>query len=163
MGAGGHQGHRSQEAGRAVAGDPLGDGPALVIVLAALSGSWTILAGIVPAVAFVGALLLLHRSSTRNLAKRLHATPAASEPFTFVADATGTHDASATAASDLAWSPYTAVALDGDLIVLTLDGGTVRVLPNRSLASGADPQAVVDQIGEWIGLAAQKPMAQPGS
>ena len=122
----------------------------LVVALAALSSSWVMLAAFVPALVLVGGLLIASRASAKRLAKRLHATPAASEPFTFVADERGTHDASESGSGDLAWRRYVAAALDDDVIALTLDNTSVRVLPNRSLTSGQAPGEAVDRMARWI-------------
>ena len=127
---------------------------AVAALVLAATGLWA--EAIVAAVfaVLLGGVILLNKNAAKRLADRLHAAPAASEPFTFVADAAGTHDASATGASDLAWSRYTAVSLDDDLILLTMQGGAVRVLPIAALTAGPPPAAVVDQVAEWIALGA---------
>lgn len=103
-------------------------------------------------VVFAGARLW-NRTAAKRLAKRLHALPAASEPFTFRATPRGTHSQSESASEDLTWSRYKSVQLDDDLVVLTHDTNMIRLLPIGGLTSGQPASAAVDAIGDWIEMA----------
>lgn len=93
---------------------------------------------------------LWNRSAATRLAKRLRGLPAASEPFTFCADADGTHSRSESGGEDLAWSRWKAVRIYEDLVVFTLDTGMMRMLPIGGLTSQEPPSTVVEIIAGWI-------------
>jgi hypothetical protein len=123
----------------------------LVIVIAALSSGWVIAVGLAVwiALVFLGARLWNH-GAARRLAKRLHAVPAASEPFTFRADAEGTHGQSESGSSELRWSRYTAVQRHDELVVLTQDADSMLFLPAAGLLSGQAASTAVTTISSWI-------------
>ena len=106
-----------------------------------------------------GAVWYLNATAAARMAKRLHAMPAASEPFTFWADPTGTHSRSASVSEDIAWPRWKTVSLHDDLIVLTLEGDMLRMLPVRGLSSGHAPVEAVEAIAAWISAA--RPAATP--
>jgi hypothetical protein len=127
--------------------------PITVLVLVVMATTSSVaMAGAVAlfvAVGFIG-VRLWNRSAATRLAKRLHNIPAASEPFTFRADAEGTHSHSASGSEDLAWSRYRSVRIHDDLLVLALDIGMMRLLPVSGLTSGQPASTAVHQIADWI-------------
>lgn len=99
--------------------------------------------------AFIGARLW-NQGAAKRLARRLGRIPAAHEPFTFVADHTGTRSTSASGSDQFAWTRYKAVTLHEDLVVLTQDSGAMRLLPVSGLRSGQAPESVVEVITRWL-------------
>lgn len=108
----------------------------LLVAVAALTGGWMLVAGLVPVVVFLGLLFLLNRQSVDRIAKQIRSTPSALEPFTLSADQFGTRSESPSGSDQLAWNRYRDVFLDDDLVALTLDDKTVRILPMATLSSG---------------------------
>lgn len=127
---------------------------ALVVLVIGLTSSATraaLMAGFV-AVVLVGARLW-NRGAAARLATRLHGLPAASEPFTFRADPSGTHSRSASGSEQLTWSRYRSVRIHDDLFVLTHDTDVVRLLPIAGLASDRSADSAVAVIAGWIAAA----------
>jgi hypothetical protein len=94
---------------------------------------------------------LWNRGAADRLARRLHALPAASEPFTFRADASGTHSDSASGSEQLVWSRYRSVEVVADLVALRLDTDMVRLLPSAALVPPRTAPEAVEAIRAWIG------------
>lgn len=124
---------------------------AVVVIGATSSIEVAVGAALLPVSVFLGAHLL-NRSAATRLAKQLRRVPAASEPFTFRADPSGTSARSASSSEEVAWSRWKSVGLHEDLVVLTFDTGVVRILPARGLTTGS-ADAAVAAIGGWIAAA----------
>jgi hypothetical protein len=126
----------------------------LIVILTGPSGALVI---VLPTTAIVGGLVALRVTGTKRLAERLRSIPSASEPFTFVADHIGTRSIGESGSDHLSWRRYKRAALDGDLIVLTLDNDTVRILPVAALVSSPEPSIAVSTIRNWIDAARRAP------
>jgi hypothetical protein len=124
----------------------------VLLVLALSSVVAAIITIVVAGSGIVGARLW-NRGAGRRLARRLRALPAASEPFTFHADTTGTGSRSASAAEELAWSNYRSVEQRDDLVALRLQNGVIRLLPIAALTPPHDPTAALQAMARWIGAA----------
>jgi hypothetical protein len=108
-------------------------------------------------VVVVGGVFLLARSAAARTAKMMRSVPVATEAFTFLANPSGTRWTSASGSDQLRWERYTSAVVNDDLIVLLLDGGAVRVLPNVSLLTTRPPSDVVATISDWIEAARSVP------
>src|SRR5690606_23865345 len=120
------------------------------VVLASVTGSWLLLTVFAPTALVVGGLAMLNRQTVGRTAKQIRSAPSALEPFTFTADASGTRFESASGSDKLDWVRYRNVMLDEDLIVLTLDNKTVRVLPVAALSSGQSATQATEILSTWI-------------
>jgi len=123
----------------------------LFIALGLLQGPRFLILGLAPAFVLVVGLLVLVRRSPRQLARRLRRIPAASEPFTFIAAADGTHSRNPTGSSEVAWVRYKSVTTEGNLLTLMLDTDAVQVVPMAALQLPHFPtDFVVVTIARWI-------------
>jgi hypothetical protein len=122
----------------------------LFVAFAALAGNWLVVVGFAPLAIIIGGLFLLNRQTVGRTAKQIRSTPSALEAFTFTADASGTRSESVSGSDSLAWTRYRDVTLDEDLVVLTLDNKTVRVLPVAALSSGQSATQAVKALETWI-------------
>lgn len=133
---------------------------AVLVILATASSSIELALSLLVwlALIVIGARLW-NRGAARRLARKLRAIPAASEPFTFTADRTGTHSVAESGSDHLAWSRYREALVVDDLYALVLDTDVVRFLPRPALASDQSPAEVVATLTAWI--SADAPETQP--
>lgn len=126
------------------------------------SEPWFVVPAVLTVAAAVGAMIW-NRSLPRRLAARMRAVPAASEPFTFTAAASGTTSTAPSGSDELSWSRYRSAVLLDDLIALELIDGNLRLLPLVSLVPSIAPPEAVAMMATWIDQATAQPSGGAGA
>lgn len=127
---------------------------AVTILVVGLTSSPTMV--IAPAallLAVIGGVWLWNRRAGHRLAGQLRAMPAASEGFTFVADARGTRGQGPSSSEEMAWTRYRTVQLHEGLVALTRDNGSILFVPAAALVGASSADDAIAAMTTWIDAA----------